>query len=93
MDLLCRRLDRRDSWVVVELKADELKRDAIAQVLGYMAWLRDRAGTDDVSGIVIGLDAHVQVRWVLDAVDDVATLHWADFGLPDELGDELGLVE
>jgi len=91
IDLVCRRRDRRDAWVVIELKADEVRRDAIAQVLGYVAWLREDVGTDEVTGVVIGLQPHRQVQWVLDAVDGVDIAHWSDFDLPDDLRDELGL--
>jgi len=92
-DLLCRRRDRANAWVVIELKADDVRRDAIAQTLGYVAWFRDHLGTDDVTGIIIGLDEHVQVPWVLQAVEGLDVLHWVDFDLPPELRKELGIMD
>jgi hypothetical protein len=93
IDLLCLRNDQRSSYVAVELKADEIRRDAVAQVLGYAGWLRSRPEVDRASGLVIGLEPHVQVPWVLDVLpgDLVRVAHWDDLGLPPDLADELGL--
>ena len=94
MDLLCRRTGgTNNSYVVVELKADALRRDAVAQILGYIGWLRDQPNVDEVIGIVIGIDAHIQVPWVLKATELVEHLDWSQFDLPAELRDELGLMD
>lgn len=92
IDLLCRRLDRKDSYVVIELKAAEVRRDAIAQALGYVGWLRTHIAGSDVSAIVIGIGEHIQVPWVIEAVDGIARLDWSDFDLPGDLRDELGVI-
>jgi hypothetical protein len=94
MDLLCRRTGgTNNSYVVVEIKADALRRDAVAQILGYIGWLRDQPNVDEVIGIVIGIDAHIQVPWVLKATELVEHLDWSQFDLPAELRDELGLMD
>lgn len=93
IELLCRRLDKDGSYLVIELKADEMRRDAIAQVLGYVGWLREHHRVEDVTGLVIGLGAHTQVPWVLKTVPDlVRKADWRDFPLPPELPEALGLA-
>lgn len=93
IDLLCRHTDQPGSYLVVELKSEEIKRDAIAQVLGYVAWLRSRTGIGDVTALVIGLDPHIQVPWVLKTLPQglVELAHWGQFNVPVDLARELGL--
>ena len=94
IDLLCRRTDHKANYVVVELKVDdEIRRDAVAQVLGYVGWLRSRPEVKDATGLIIGLNPHKQVPWVLDMLPEglVRFAHWDELGLPDELALDLGL--
>jgi hypothetical protein len=93
IDLLCHRNDKPSSYVAVELKAEEVKRDAIAQVLGYVGWLRSRPEVDHATGLIIGLDQHMQVPWVLNVLPRglVRVAHWSELDVPDELADKLGL--
>jgi hypothetical protein len=46
MDARVLRRDQQSSYVAIELKADEVKRDAIAQVLGYVGRLRSPCNTN-----------------------------------------------
>ena len=86
IDMLLRRPDRRGELVVLELKADFVKRDAIAQALGYVGWLRQQHGVEQVSSIVIGLGVQSQVPWVLSMLgDEVVVHHWDALALPVEL--------
>ncbi len=90
IDLLLRRKSRKSELVVVELKVTEIKRDAIAQTLGYIGWMRSLPRVRTVSGIVIGLGLHPQVPYVLATVPNTVTLrHWKDIELPAELRAEL----
>lgn len=93
IDLLCRRADQPRRHLVVELKVEEIKRDAVAQVLGYVGWLRAQPGVDHATALIIGLERHVQVPWVLETLPEglVQTAHWDKFDLPDDLAGELGL--
>ncbi len=86
IDLLLQRPRRRGSLVVVELKADVVTRDAVAQALGYVGWLREQRGVEDVSSVVIGLGEQQQVPWVLSMLrDEVAIHHWDELDLPAEV--------
>jgi RecB family endonuclease NucS len=94
IDLLCRRLDREASYVVVELKVDdEIRRDAVAQVLGYVGWLRSRPGVEDAAGLIIGLAPHTQVPWVLGVLPEglVRVAHWDELAVSGDLARDLGL--
>lgn len=92
VDLLMRRTDRPNSYVAVELKAGEIRRDAIAQVLGYIGWLTAHPDVEEASGLVIGLDPHIQVPWVLSAIAALVDLaHWRDLDVPADLGRRLEL--
>jgi len=61
IDLLCRRAGQDGDFVVVELKAEEIRREAVAQALGYVGWLRSQPGVRTVTALIIGLDLHPQV--------------------------------
>lgn len=93
IDLLCLRNDQPSSYVAVELKADEVKRDAIAQIVGYVGWLRSRPEVEHAIGLVIGLEQHIQVPWVLGVLPRgvVRVAHWSELGLPVDLAEDLGL--
>lgn len=93
IDLLCRRADQSRRHLVVELKVEEVKRDAVAQVLGYVGWLRAQPDVDNATALIIGLEPHVQVPWVLETLPEglVQTAHWDKLDLPDDLASELGL--
>jgi hypothetical protein len=93
IDILCRRRQKPNQYVVVELKAAEARRDAAAQVLGYMGWLRGHPDVDAVGAIVIGTRQHSQLRFVLAELDGlVSWLSWDDLPLPAGLRDELACV-
>ncbi len=95
LDLLLRRRDRRgNSLIVIELKADLIRRDAIAQALGYVGWLRAQPRVTQADAIVIGLEEQQQVRWVRSMLgDEIAVHHWDDVaGLPKHLRDLLDLA-
>jgi hypothetical protein len=86
IDMLLRRPGQRGRFVVVELKADDVNRDAVAQALGYVGWLRQQRTVKDASAAVIGLGVQSQVRWVLSMIgDEVAVHHWDEVALPAEL--------
>lgn len=90
IDMLLRRPDRRGQLVVVELKADFVMRDAIAQALGYVGWLRHQHGIEQVSALVIGLGVQSQVPWVLSMLaGEVTVHHWDALALPVELREML----
>jgi hypothetical protein len=93
IDLLCLRNDQQSSYVAVEIKADEVKRDAVAQVLGYVGWLRSRPEVERATGLVIGLEQHIQVPWVLGVLPRgvVRVAHWSELDLPVDLAEDLGL--
>ncbi len=93
IDLLCRRAGQPNRYLVIELKAEEIRRDAVAQVLGYVGWLRTRPGVDDATALIIGLNLHIQVPWVLKTVPDglVQVTDWSELDVPDELARDLGL--
>jgi len=92
IDVLIRRTDEQRSYVVLELKAAEVKRDAIAQALGYVGWLTNQRKVRKASCAVIGLDEHTQVPWVRRTLpaDLVSVHHWDDVPLPVELRQLLG---
>lgn len=51
-DLLCR--DRNQNYVVVEFKRDTPSRKVVAQIQGYMQWIKDNIALDkNVRGIII----------------------------------------
>jgi enoyl-CoA hydratase/carnithine racemase len=79
----------RAAWLAHE----HFRRDAVAQALGYIGWLRARPHVVAAHAVIIGLDQHRQVPWVLDTLDDglVRVVHWADLGLPGQLAAELGV--
>lgn len=88
IDLLLRRRGRRGhALIVIELKADLVRRDAIAQSLGYVGWLRAQRGVTDAHAIVIGLGEQAQVQWVRSMLgDEISVQHWDDVvGLPQYL--------
>ena len=77
IDMLCRLQNDPSAYVIIELKAGEARRDAVAQVLGYMAWLLEQKGVDNVSSIVIGKRQHSQLRYALRQLDDhVVWISW-----------------
>lgn len=83
MDLLCRRTDRRDEYVVLELKVDEVRRDAVGQVLGYLGWLRQQSEVSQATGVLIGGWEHTQLPYALSEVDEkVQWITWDDVDLP-----------
>ena len=75
-----------------ELKADLVRRYAIAQALGYVGWLRVKPGVAQVTAIVIGLEGQIQVPWVRSMLgDEIVVFHWDDVAaLPKQLRDLLG---
>jgi hypothetical protein len=87
LDPLLRRRDRHGDLIVIELKVDDVRRDAIAQALGYVGWLRAQPGVARVTAIVIGLEEQIQVPWVRSMLgDEIAVSHWDDVaGLPKPL--------
>lgn len=91
MDLHCHVRGKRSHRVVIELKADIVRRDAIAQVLGYLGWLDSQPRVRSTVGLVIGLEQHPQVEYVLKRIDDpdVRLLNWAKIPLPTELAARL----
>jgi hypothetical protein len=92
LDLLLRRRDRHgNQLIVIELKADLVRRDAIAQTLGYVGWLRAQPRVTQVYAIVIGLEEQQQVPWIRSMLGDViAVHHWDDVAaLPKHLRDLL----
>ncbi len=92
IDLLLRRVDRHGNrLIVIELKADLVRRDAIAQALGYVGWLRAQPRVTQVNAIVIGLEEQQQVPWVRSMLgDEIAVHHWDEVGtLPKQLRDLL----
>jgi hypothetical protein len=93
IDLLYKYADRPDSFLAVELKAGEIKRDAVAQVLGYVGWLRNQPGVSNASALIIGLDPHLQVPWVLATLPDglVQIANWDALDLPDGLARAISL--
>jgi Endonuclease NucS C-terminal domain len=61
IDLFCR--DAQGKWVVVELKAGSAGDDAVGQVTGYMAWVRDNVpGAEEVRGILVCRNASDRVK-------------------------------
>ena len=90
IDMLLRWPDQPGCLVVVELKADVVKRDAIAQALGYVGWLRQQRKVQEVSSVVLGLGVQLQVPWVLSMLSDEVSVHdWDELTLPVELRDLL----
>ncbi len=60
IDLLCQ--DARGDLVVIELKAECAGDDAVGQVLGYMAWVKENIGKDvNTRGMIICKDATARI--------------------------------
>ncbi len=86
MDVLCRRAGGRAEFVVLELKVDEVRRDAVGQILGYLGWLRRRREVSEATGVLIGGWQHPQVPYALDEVDaKVQWISWDTLDLPGDL--------
>jgi hypothetical protein len=94
IDLLLEERTRPGHLVAVELKVDEVRREAVAQVLGYVGWLRQQPWVRDARGLILGNGAHRQVPFVLDVLDErlVQRVDWSDLPLPPEIRRELRLV-
>jgi hypothetical protein len=61
IDLFCR--DAQGKWVVVELKAGSAGDDAVGQVAGYMAWVRENVpGAEGVRGVLVCRNASDRVK-------------------------------
>lgn len=61
IDLLCR--DALGKWVVVELKAGSAGDDAVGQIAGYMAWVRENVpGAEEVRGVLVCRNASDRVK-------------------------------
>ena len=61
IDLFCR--DAQGKWVVVELKAGSAGDDAVGQVAGYMAWVRENVpGAEEVRGVLVCRNASDRVK-------------------------------
>lgn len=90
LDLLCRRTDQPDAYVVVELKVGEVLRDAVGQVLGYLGWMREQPEVAQVDGVLIGGWPQTQLPYALSEVDErVSWLTWGEIDLPQDLRDLL----
>lgn len=86
MDVLCRRAGGRADFVVLELKVDEVRRDAVGQILGYLGWLRSRPEVSEATGVLIGGWQHPQVPYALAEVDaKVQWISWDAVDLPADL--------
>jgi len=62
--------------VVIELKANQTRPEAVAQVLGYMADIAAEEGVD-VRGFLIGADHHPKVEAAARAVPNLALRRYA----------------
>jgi hypothetical protein len=67
MDFLCK--DVQNNWVVVELKADWARDDAVGQILGYMSWAKDYLPNGStVRGIIICKNTTERVKAAIKLV-------------------------
>jgi hypothetical protein len=67
IDLFCR--DAHGKWVVVELKAGSAGDDAVGQVAGYVAWVRDNVpGAEEARGVLVCRNASDRVKAAINMV-------------------------
>ena len=81
MDFLC--LDRSGCSVVVELKRDAGKNQAVEQVLRYIGHLRLEGGHKDPRGILITGSRDPGIERALQGQDIDSHIHWYLYGLKD----------
>jgi hypothetical protein len=76
IDLLCK--DLHDNWVVIELKADWARDDAVGQILGYMSWVRENLPNgDSVRGIIICKNTTGRVKGAIKWVPSLSIKRYA----------------
>ncbi|MDA0179319.1 PDDEXK nuclease domain-containing protein [Solirubrobacter phytolaccae] len=87
IDILCHLKDEPRHYVVIELKAGEVRRDAVGQILGYVGWVRNAPDAIDVTGVLIGQSQHRQVPYALaEVVSRVRWISWDSIEFPDSSG-------
>jgi hypothetical protein len=70
IDLFC--FDAKGRYVVVELKAGVAGDDAIGQILGYMAWVRENVqGGETARGIIVCRDATERLKAASKLIPDL----------------------
>jgi hypothetical protein len=81
MDFLCK--DAQGNWVVIELKADWARDEAVGQVLGYMSWVRDNLPNGStVRGIIVCKDAGERVKAAIKLVPSLSVKRFTlDFSI------------